>query len=167
MGKVFNRPAGLLAVALLALVLVASQGVTTASAVGNGTRWVAPLSGSQEVPANDSQGTGVATFKLSKDGESISYKLNVANIDNVTQSHIHVAPAGTNGPVVAFLFGFVPGGVTQNGTLAEGTITEADLVGPLAGSSLSDLIAVMEAGGAYVNVHTVALPPGEIRGQIK
>ena len=59
----------------------------------------------------------------------------------------------------------------------EGTITAANLVGPLAGHPLSDLIAEMRAGNTYTNVHTndgVAppntgpgdFPGGEIRGQI-
>ncbi|PYV08229.1 MAG: hypothetical protein DMG07_26405 [Acidobacteria bacterium] len=62
--------------------------------------------------------------------------------------------------------------------LAEGTITAADLVGPLTGNPLSELITAMEDGNAYVNAHTndgVAptntgpgdFPGGEIRGQIK
>lgn len=147
--------------------MIASQAGDTALAGGNGKRWVAPLSGSQEVPAVETKGTGVAKFKLSKDGESISYKINVANVDDVTQAHIHIAPAGSNGPVAVFLFGFVTGGVTVNGTLVEGTIAADDLIGPLAGGTLDTLAAELEAGNAYVNVHTVANPPGEIRGQIK
>jgi hypothetical protein len=31
---------------------------------------------------------------------------------------------------------------------------------------MPELIAAMMNGRAYVNVHTVAFPPGEIRGQI-
>jgi hypothetical protein len=38
--------------------------------------------------------------------------------------------------------------------IGRGTITAANLIGPLAGQPLSALIAVIEAGGAYVNVHT-------------
>ena len=81
--------------------------------------------------------------------------------------------------MVAFLAGeFPPGGGRSSGVLARGTITAANLRGPLAGQPLSALIAQMRAGNTYVNVHTndgVAppdtgpgdFPGGEIRGQIR
>ncbi len=130
----------------------------------------AKLSGDEEVPPNDSRGRGHAQFWLSKDGTSLRYKLIVANIENVTQAHIHIAPAGRNGPVIAFLFGFVPGGVTENGVLAEGTITQANLLARPAigfGGTMAELLAAMRSGNAYVNVHTVARPLGEVRGQVR
>lgn len=141
-------------------------GTGVAAARGHTRNFRAHLAGRNEVPPVDTDGQGQAVFKLSKDGSELHYKINVANIDDVTQSHIHVAPAGQNGGVVAFLFGFVSGGVTVNGTLVEGTVTAADLIGALAGQTLADLVAEMRAGNTYVNVHTVEHPPGEIRGQI-
>src|SRR6186997_1813041 len=65
------------------------------------------LRGSEEVPAVVTGAQGQATFKLSDDGQSLSYRLNVANIDDVTQAHIHLAAPGVNGPIVVFLFGLV------------------------------------------------------------
>lgn len=128
----------------------------------------APLRGANENPPTDSRGAGTATFRLSDDGTSLEYRLIVANIANVTQSHIHIGPATGNGPVVVFLFGFVAGGVTENGVLAEGTITQANLIARPAigfGGTMAELVAAMRAGNAYVNVHTVAHPGGEIRAQ--
>ena len=137
------------------------------------------LSGAEEVPARDTNARGNALFEISDDGLTISFKLIVANIDNVVAAHIHIGPAGVNGPVVLFLYGNVPaGGGPINGVISDGTATAANLVGPLAGQPLSALIAAMEAGNAYVNVHTndgVAptntgpgdFPGGEIRGQIR
>ncbi|RBI60790.1 hypothetical protein DMJ13_17790 [halophilic archaeon] len=137
------------------------------------------LSGAQEVPPVETSGQGAAVFKLSDhgDGPHIHYALLVATIKNVTQAHIHLGQKGENGPIVAFLFGkknkegefssALEQGVTENGVLATGTITAEDLVGPLAGKSLSNLVEAMRAGSTYVNVHTEQNPPGEIRGQIQ
>lgn len=128
--------------------------------------FVANLSGGEEVPPVDTNAAGVAKFQLSKDGQELSYKLIVANIDNVSMAHIHVAPAGANGPVVAFLYNELPSSDRSNGVLAEGVITSAELVGPLAGMSMFDLIDSIRAGNTYVNVHTTDVPSGELRGQI-
>ena len=81
--------------------------------------------------SGENEGSGLALFKVSSD--RIRYKLLVRDIDEVTQAHIHVGEPGVNGPVVAFLFGFVERGVTTDGLLARGTITDGDLIGPLAG----------------------------------
>jgi hypothetical protein len=133
--------------------------------------FVAPLSGDQEVPPADTRARGNAIFQLSKDGTELSYKLIVANIENVTQAHIHgPAPRGVNTGVVVWLYPDAPPATLIpgrfNGVLAEGTITADNLVGTLAGQSLGVLIEMIKAGNAYVNVHTSQFPPGEIRGQI-
>jgi hypothetical protein len=162
-----------LSVGAALLLLLAAAGL---AAAGENSNYSVHLSGDTEVPANASQATGQAIFHLSPDGTSLDYKLIVANLDNPVAAHIHLAPPGVNGSVVAFLFGPAPpGGGTANGVLAEGTITSANLVGPLAGQPFSALIDALNSGNAYVNVHTndgVAptgtgpgdLPAGEIRG---
>ncbi|HJR79454.1 MAG TPA: CHRD domain-containing protein, partial [Anaerolineales bacterium] len=49
-----------------------------------------PLSGAAERPTPvDTNARGVAIFHLSKDGTELSYKLIVANIDDIVQAHIH------------------------------------------------------------------------------
>jgi len=47
-----------------------------------------------------------------------------------------------------------------------GTITAADLTGPLAGKTMGDLVAAIRAGNIYINFHTASFPAGEIRGQL-
>ncbi|HEU5210027.1 MAG TPA: CHRD domain-containing protein [Longimicrobiales bacterium] len=126
--------------------------------------------GRDEVPPNASRAQGQLLLRLSEDGTELHYKLIVANITNVTQSHIHLAPAGVNGPIVAWLYPSAPPAQLlpgrSDGVLATGTITAASLVGPLAGMPLEALISAIEAGTTYVNVHTQQFPPGEIRGQL-
>jgi len=164
--------AGLLAAAVICIGCIASAGQP-----GGDRNFTVHLSGSQEVPPRATPAHGVAKIEISKNGSSIDYKLNVAEISNVVASHIHVGPAGVNGPIVAFLYGSVPpGGGPIQGRIASGTITAASLVGPLAGQPLSALIDGIRAGNAYVNVHTNDgvdpintgpgdFPGGEIRGQ--
>lgn len=154
------------------LLLLAVAGLASA---GDNNNYAVHLDGATEVPANASLATGQAIFKLSPDGTSLDYKLIVANLDNPVAAHIHVGPPGVNGPVVALLFSAPPAGGTANGVIAEGTITAANLVGPLAGQPFSALVEALNSGNAYVNVHTNdGVPPtntgpgdfpgGEIRG---
>lgn len=146
------------------------QDEATLKSGNNVKNFRAHLSGGQEVPANESIAQGQAIFQLSKDGTELSYKLIVANLENLSASHIHLAPAGSNGGVVAFLYPSAPPSVlipgTTNGVLAEGVIKAGNLRGSLLNKPLSALIAAMSAGNAYVNAHTTAYPGGEIRGQI-
>jgi hypothetical protein len=154
----------------------------------NGGNFGTPLSAGEEVmPAgvvNDSRARGNAIFHLNAAGTELSYKLIVANIENVFQAHIHRGAAGVNGPIVVWLYPSTApvagpfGGGRLDGVIAEGTITAANLVGPLAGQSLSALLDLLRNGTAYVNAHTndgVAptntgpgdFPGGEVRGQVE
>ena len=160
-----------LGLALFIAVLALAMSAVPVLGSGNGNNFVAHLSGDEEVPPVATQAQGQAIFHLSKDGTELSYELIAANIEDLVMSHIHLATAGQNGPIVAWLYPsapppqLIPG--RFDGLLAEGTITAADLVGPLAGKPLSDLIDAMREGGTYVNIHTVQYPAGEIRGQIR
>jgi len=158
------------------------------SADANGGNFGTPLSAAEEVmPAgvvNESKARGNAVFQLNADGTALTYRLIVANIENVFMAHIHQGPAGTNGPVVVWLYPSTTpgpgatGGGRIDGLIAEGTITAANFVGPLAGQALAALVADLTSGNAYVNVHTndgIAptntgpgdFPGGEVRGQVE
>lgn len=123
----------------------------------------APLSGDEEVPEVDTRGTGVATFKDRTEG--LVFKLNVANLEDVVAAHIHCGAAGADGPVGVTLFSGGP--TSEPGTLAQGTITEPDAENGCEWGDLDDVMSALESGDTYVNVHTLAHPPGEVRGQIR
>jgi hypothetical protein len=132
------------------------------------------LRGENERPVPvETQGHGQAMVKIAKDGESINFKLITVKLDGITQAHIHCGGPEDAGPVVAFLFGFVAEGVTQNGLLSSGTISASNIIPrpdsaacPGGVANLDDLIAKIQSGQAYVNVHTLEFPAGEVRGQL-
>jgi hypothetical protein len=157
---------------LAVLFVVGLVAVGTAVAATTG-RWSTHLTNDQEIPTPiPTLAQGQAVFKLSDDGSALHYTLIASNIENVLQAHIHLrvnADAGTGG-IVGWLYPdgppamLIPG--RHDGVLAEGTITSANLVNALAGKEISDLVAALDSGLAYVNVHTTLNQPGEIRGNL-
>jgi hypothetical protein len=141
----------------------------------------AHLSGDQIVPALPmaTLAQGQAIFQLNPDGTELSVRVLASNIENVVGAHIHLAAEGFRGPLIALLVSPIPaGGGRSDGVLAHGTITAANLFGPLAGQPLSALIDAIEAGNAYVDIPTndgvVPIntgpgdyPAGELRGQVQ
>lgn len=141
--------------------------------------FTARLTGTEEVPARDTKATGQAHFTINESATQVEFRVTVANIENVVGAHIYMGAPGETGTLVATLYGPVsPGGGKKTGVLASGTITEANLVGSLAGRPISELISAMKAGNTYVNVLTDDgqgpsdqkpgdFSSGEIRGQIR
>ncbi len=106
------------------------------------------LSGSQEVPPVTTSATGSGTVTVAPD---MSLKVNITTSGiNATAAHIHLAPAGQNGPVAV---PFVKNGNSWS-VAPTAKLTEAQY-------------AAFKAGNLYVNVHSAAHPGGEIRAQIK
>ena len=167
---------------LLALVIVATGLALVTMSVGRGglvnltgsssafaqgeQKFTAKLTGKDEVPPKDTKATGDAEFNLSADGNKMTYVVNVMNMDKLTMAHIHSGKVGENGPPVAWLFNSTTPSGPMNGMLSKGNITASDLVGPLKGKQMSDLVKLINDGQAYANVHTEPNPKGEIRGQI-
>ena len=131
----------------------------------------AVLAGENEVPARDTHARGVAVFQVH--GDTISFRLIAANIENAFAAHIHCGAAGVNGPVRITLFTGAVGSGRFDGVLSEGSASLAGVTCPNGNSLLSEI----EAGNTYVNVHTNDgvggvntgpgdFPGGEIRGQI-
>jgi hypothetical protein len=151
-------------------------GVLGSTVSAQPTTFRAVLSGGDEVPARDTSARGVAVFRLNAEGTELGFRLVVANIENVFAAHIHCGVAGVSGPIGVTLFMGAPGGGRRDAVLAAGSVTAPD-PGNLCGwSDLDDVVAALESGDTYVNVHTndgVAPPdtgagdfPGEeIRGQ--
>ena len=129
--------------AALAMLLGVSFGLANAEDVK------VSLTGAQEVPAvtTDAKATGKITIKADK---SVTGKIMATGIDG-TMAHIHLAPAGSNGPPIITL---------EKG--ADGTWSVPE------GSKLTDdQFSAFKAGNLYINVHSAAHKGGEIRTQLK
>lgn len=128
----------------------------------------ATLTGDQEVPPVDTVATGRAKFRVSDDLSQVEFTLTVNDGTRVQQSHIHCAPPGVNGNVVVWLAGMRPEGWDIDGEwISNVTFTDANIIDPTCGTTIADLVANMQAGNTYANVHTIAHPGGEIRGLIQ
>jgi hypothetical protein len=114
----------------------------------------ANLSGAAEVPPVSTGGSGMASMHLDHVTGELDYMVNVSGIPSATMAHIHQGAVGVTGAVVVDLF------ANGNGQLDPGTA----LIGQatLTPTQVNDLLS----GNHYVNVHTLANPSGELRGQI-
>lgn len=113
------------------------------------------LAARQEVPkpkGNVGRASGTFTATVTKSGTTgrISWRLTFSRLTGpAAAAHIHVGARGKAGPVAVALCGPCRSGMRKSATLPASVLT------------------ALEAGRAYVNVHTARNPGGEIRGQIR
>jgi hypothetical protein len=113
------------------------------------------LDGNQAVPPIATPGTGQALVIIDDTADTVFVDLSYSGLTTPTNNaHIHCCsgPSGNSGVVIPF-DGFVTG--ATSGTYTH-LFTGID----------PGLIAQLEAGLGYINIHTTAFPAGEIRGNI-
>jgi len=109
------------------------------------------LSPSSEVPATDSHATGKVKATFNTETNMLKWTVTYSGLTGAAKAaHFHgPAAAGQNAGVVVPLTGSLASPIK-----GEATITAAQA---------ADLLA----GKWYVNIHTAAHPPGEIRAQVE
>ena len=139
---------------------VSQQSILIALACGASLAFAAPsmaamvnlkadLKASNEVPPNESKGTGSVTATFDTDSNKLTWSGSVSSLSGpVTAAHFHAADVGKNGAVAVPMIGADKGSFEGSATLTD---TQAE-----------DLMA----GKWYVNIHTATHRPGEIRGQL-
>jgi len=170
--KHFRLPALVAAAALLAV--ITSQGSAVAAKKKSQNSLFATLSGYNENPTLVSPGFGDFSGMISEDGTRVDYTLTYGGMETPTAAaHIHLGREWLNGPVFVFLCGGAraPACPPEGGTV-EGFFEAEDITAGAAGQGLpaGDLekaLAAIRAGATYANVHTMARPGGEIRGQVQ
>jgi hypothetical protein len=157
----------------------------TAPAAEAVTLFQAMITHEQEVanpPIPDEGSSGIGTFILNDAMDALSYDIQLFGLDldglqtpgdpndNVTRTHFHAAPAGSNG-------GIVHGQIDPSASLrndpddlvvdaANGRITGIWDGTEGNGTTLAAQLTVLLNGGLYFNVHTSDHAGGEIRGQL-
>ena len=151
----------------------------------------ARLDGFQELGALNAQtgailsdGRGTLQLDLDKASQTATFTLTYSNVGTtspktgtVTQAHIHFGKVHSSGGVMVFFctnLGNGPAGTQScpaNSGTVTGTFTAASVVA-IAGQNVNagDFDALEDAltsNTAYANIHTTALPAGEIRGQVR
>jgi hypothetical protein len=144
----------ILLVAVAVVVGVLAAGVATGSSDAR-AKLSTGLSGSEEVPPADPDGTGTAKVKLYTKGGKVCWNIKVQDIQTATLAHIHKAPMGMNGPVVVDMSP-APGDADDGAWKACRRGVDKALI--------RDIIA--NPTQYYVNVHNMQFPGGAIRGQL-
>ena len=111
------------------------------------------LTGAQQVPPVQTAGTGTADLTYDPATRVVTWSVSYSGLSGpVTMAHFHgPAAAGKNAPVVIWL--------TKQGSPVASPITGQATLTPAQAQQFT-------AGEWYINVHTQAHPPGEIRGQV-
>lgn len=118
------------------------------------------LAGANEVPAVDSDGTGTAMVVINSTGTRITYVVTYRSLSGpVAAAHIHFGDRTVSGPVIIPL---KPGPSAMIGSLYPANLTPAGGV-----DTFAEAVAAIRAGNTYINLHTAAHPPGEVRAQLR
>jgi hypothetical protein len=140
------------------------------------TNYSANLTAASEIPAptGSPTATGTASLSLSADRIlTVTVAVSGNLTSNVSMSHIH-GPASTSG-TAGIILDFVPSMTsvinagTRTGTIVNTTYDLKTLAVSSTGVlrvTADSLIALLNNGNAYVNVHTTTNAAGEVRGQI-
>ena len=162
--------------ALLAACLLATAVALPAAA--NQVTYVAVLNGPSEFPANASPGTGTAVVTIDSGLLTMHVQASFSGLlGNTTASHIHCCTAvpftanagvATQTPSFAgFPLGVMSGAYDNTFDMSLASSYNAAFVtahgGTVAGA-FNDLVAGLDGGNAYFNIHTQTVPGGEIRG---
>jgi hypothetical protein len=173
-------------VAALALLLVGAQGLVMAnrSSDKDERKLKTRLSGLNEPPAVLTGARGLFEATINDDESGFEYTLTYEDLEApVTQSHIHIGQALVNGgisiwlcetalnPAPAAVAAATPDCAGPNSATVTGTVVPAQVIGPngqgVSPGEFAEVLNAMRHRVAYVNVHSVRSPGGEIRGQLK
>ena len=131
--------------------VLAALALSAGVALAGGRPISTDLSGAAEAPGpGDPDGSGTVTLTFNAGQGEVCYDYSVTGVEPLTAAHIHVAPAGSPGPVVI-------GTPPTSATGGTGCVSaDRDLI-----------VAILtNPSDYYFNVHNTPFPAGALRGQL-
>jgi CHRD domain len=156
------------------VVLAAAVGLLTTGSVASAKQatvtLTARLSGAQEVPAADPDGSGKATVEVDVEAGEVCFDVKLSDVGTPNRGHIHEGAAGVNGPIVVPFFELRippadPGAAPtdpRNDALEDGRLVDCVPGDP---AVLARIVEHPE--NFYVNVHNARFPAGAMRCQLE
>ena len=145
------RSTRILSIGITLALAMAAVLVLSGVAQAGGRPFSVELTGAAEAPGpGDPDGAGTASFTFNPGTGEVCFDYSVTGVAPLAAAHIHVAPAGSPGPVV------IPMPPTS-ATGGSGCVNaDRDLI-----------VAILtDPSGYYFNVHNAEYPPGALRGQL-
>lgn len=163
-------------VKLLRAVLLGLATAYVCACDDDGDEFEADLSAVAEIPVPNGSPTATGEAELELDERELEIEVNVHGhlTSAVTMAHIH-GPATTTetAPIIMdfapYMAGAINGGA-RTGTMIN-TVVDLDAL-PVSPTGIlrvdpDSLITWLSDGRAYINIHTVLNPAGELRGQVR
>ncbi len=155
---------------VLALTLLASSAAFAAE-----TTYRSTMSGPSEQPPNDSPGAGIATVVFDDVAMTLLFSIPFMDlVAGTTVGHLHCCTAqpliGTAPPAIGFddfPVGVQSGSYQRLYSLTDAATYEPAFIASAGGTvdaARSALLTGIANNQSYLNIHTSAFPPGEIRG---
>jgi len=127
------------------------------------------MRGRNEVPSVSTRTVGTTEVELREQGTALNISSTVVRLPadvDLTMAHLHLGAEGENGPVIADFLNNGSIELVGSTRRINAQLDASNLVGPLAGQTLSSLVEAIREGNVYVNIHTDRNPAGEVRGQL-
>ena len=157
------------------VVLIAAIGLlatgSVASAKQTTVTLTARLSGAQEVPAADPDGSGKAVVEIDVEAGEVCFDIkSLSDVGTPNRGHIHEGAAGVNGGIVVPFFELrippadpgAPATDPRNDALESGGLQDCVPGDP---AVLARIVA--NPANFYVNVHNARFPGGALRCQLE
>jgi CHRD domain/PEP-CTERM motif len=162
---------------VFALVATAVLALANGTAQAHETVYQASLLGASETPAAITPGSGLATVTIDFDLLTMRVEANFAGLlGNVTAAHIHcctalpltgnVGVASMTPSFPGFPTGVKAGSYDQTFDMSLASSYSSAFItakGGTVGGAFNALVAGLDSGKAYFNVHTTVFPGGEVR----